>query len=273
MPSDDTTKATKRQGWWAKVRVTPAITALSGTVLKVTLALAQYASPSQPWAWPKVADLAEQLGVGERKVRWYLERAEQAGTIRRFRRGYSRASHGYDLRPFFLAMGFEEAAGVLPPPIARIGRPVESLPVGNLCRPVEESSARPVESLPVSPNQTIGTDHLETDQTRGTDPESVSHVSGEEDSVTAEARKLAEAWGVTREGFALAIASKPELSPDELLSAVSKWREHCGKRPDKPDASLKGWMKKERGYAEGPIDRPGDADEPKRSAAFGWRQG
>ncbi len=44
-----------------------------------------------------------------------------------------------------------------------------------------------------------------------------------------------------------------------------------GRTRSPPDSLLRGWMQKERGYAEGPIDRPGEVDEPRQSAAFGWK--
>jgi len=105
---------------WGRYHLTPEIARLPGTVLKVTLALAEYGSPRQPWAWPKVASLAERLGIPAWKVREWLDKAEGAGVLRRCKRRYPHASLAYDLRPWFAAMGYPEALTVAPPAKQRI---------------------------------------------------------------------------------------------------------------------------------------------------------
>lgn len=107
-------------GGWGRYRLTPGIVGLPGAALKIMLALGEHASPRQPWCWPKIATIADRLGIGRAKVRAWLSKAEAAGMLRKYRRRYRHASLGFDLRPWFVAMGFPEAATVEAPAKARI---------------------------------------------------------------------------------------------------------------------------------------------------------
>jgi len=136
---DSTTEKRSAQDW-GRYRLTPEIARLPGSVLKVMLAVAEHGSPRRPWAWPKIALIAERLGIGTAKCRVWLKKAEAAGVLRKCKRRFARASLGYDLRRWFVAMGFSEALSIGPPRKARIASALEKLAVSS-----EES--KPLEDL------------------------------------------------------------------------------------------------------------------------------
>jgi len=133
---DSTTEKRSAQDW-GRYRLTAGIARLPGSVLKVMLAVAEHGSPRRPWAWPRIALIAERLSIPPWKVRAWLKSAELTGLVVKCRRRYPHASLGYDLRPWFAAMGWPEALAAEPPRRARIVTAQE-----NSARSSEEASAQ-----------------------------------------------------------------------------------------------------------------------------------
>jgi DNA-binding Lrp family transcriptional regulator len=270
-PDDTPKRQTPQQ--WGRYRVTPEIARLPGTVLKVTLALAEYASPLQPWCWPRVATIAERLGIGQAKVRAWLEKAEAAGIIRKCRRRYPHASLGYDMRPWFAAMGYPEAATAEPPAKARI---VSALGNSAVYRASKLSSVARKETQRGSAlaNSAVSSEPTREPTTRSQPVQNgrrlaVSTAStanghrngllvGTDSPELAEARFLCEGLGVSASDFSRAVAQRPDLRPAEVLACCEKLaRRHPeGRGLRNPAAMLAKWLAAEEPRGE---NRPASA--------------